>query len=142
MGWEHVVPQFATRLKALAAAHPNGVLPFKLQSDGSQTRSFCHVDDLVSGVLVMRAKGEHLGIYHVGTMEEVTIANLARRIAGHVGRQIELIPGAAPVGGAERRCPDVAKLEALGYSPRVSLDAGLPSTVDWYWANANLAPRA
>jgi len=142
MGWEHVVPQFAMRLRALAAEHPNGVLPFKLQDDGSQTRSFCHVDDLVSGVLVMRAKGEHLGIYHVGTMEETTIADLARRIAAHVDRKIELIPGAAPPGGTQRRCPDIAKLGALGYSPRVSLDAGLPSTVDWYWANADLASCA
>ena len=55
------------RLKAIAAEHPAGKLPFELQSDGSQTRSFCHIDDLVRGVMVMRAKGEHLGIYHIGT---------------------------------------------------------------------------
>ena len=142
MGFEHVIPQFSLRLKGLAAKHPAGKLPFELQSDGSQTRSFCHVDDLISGVMVMRAKGEHLGIYHVGTTEEITIANLARRVAAHVGREIELIPGPAPQGGTERRCPDIAKLGKLGYSPRVPLAAGLPSTVDWYWAHAELAPRA
>jgi nucleoside-diphosphate-sugar epimerase len=141
MGWEHVIPQFAVRLKTVASAHPNGKLPFKLQSDGSQTRSFCHVDDLVSGVMVMRAKGEHLGIYHIGTTEEITIAELAARIAAHAGRTIELIAGPAPQGGTERRCPDIAKLGRLGYSPRVPLNAGLPPTVDWYWANADLAPR-
>src|SRR5207302_6046707 len=102
MGWEHVIPQFSRRLKALAAEHPAGKLPFELQSDGSQTRSFCHVDDLVGGVMVMRAKGEHLGIYHVGTTEEITIADLARRVAAHVGHEIELIPGPAPQGGTER----------------------------------------
>jgi nucleoside-diphosphate-sugar epimerase len=142
MGFEHVIPQFSLRLKGLAAKHPAGKLPFELQSDGSQTRSFCHVDDLISGVMVMRAKGEHLGIYHIGTTEEITIADLARRIAAHVGREIELIPGPAPQGGTERRCPDIAKLGKLGYSPRVPLAAGLPSTVDWYWAHAELAPRA
>ena len=142
MGWEHVIPQFALRLKAVASEHPVGRLPFKLQSDGSQTRSFCHVDDLVSGVMVMRAKGEHLGIYHVGTTEEITIADLAARIAAHAGRDLELIAGPAPQGGTERRCPDIAKLEKLGYSPLVPLNAGLPPTVDWYWANADLAPRA
>ena len=141
MGWEHVLPQFALRLKALADEHKTGKLPFKLQSDGSQTRSFCHVDDLVSGVLVMRDKGEHLGIYHVGTMDEITIADLASRVAAHAGRQIELIPGPAPAGGTERRCPDIAKLRKLGYSPQVPLDKGLPPTVDWYWANSALAPR-
>jgi nucleoside-diphosphate-sugar epimerase len=142
MGWEHVIPQFSLRLKTIAAKHPAGKLPFELQSDGSQTRSFCHVDDLVSGVMVMRAKGEHLGIYHVGTTEEITIADLARRIAAHVGREIEITPGPAPQGGTERRCPDIAKLGKLGYSPQVPLAAGLPSTVDWYWTHAELAPRA
>jgi nucleoside-diphosphate-sugar epimerase len=142
MGFEHVIPQFSLRLKAVAAEHAGGKLPFALQSDGNQTRSFCHVDDLISGVMVMRAKGEHLGIYHVGTTEEITIADLARRVAAHAGRELELIPGPAPQGGTERRCPDIAKLGKLGYSPRVPLAAGLPSTVDWYWAHANLAPRA
>ena len=141
MGWEHVIPQFSLRLKASAAEHPSGRIPFKLQSDGSQTRSFCHVDDLVRGVLVMRAKGEHLNIYHVGTTEEITIAELARRIAAHRGCEIDLIAGPAPEGGTERRCPDIAKLGKLGYSPQVPLAVGLRSTVDWYWTHDELKPR-
>jgi nucleoside-diphosphate-sugar epimerase len=141
MGWEHVIPQFALRVKAVAAKHPAGKLPFELQSNGQQTRSFCHVDDLVAGVMVMRANGEHLGIYHVGTMEEITIADLAGRVAALAGREIELIARPAPEGGTERRCPDIGKLAKLGYQPRVTLDRGLPSTVDWYWANEALAQR-
>jgi nucleoside-diphosphate-sugar epimerase len=142
MGWEHVIPQFSLRMKATAAEHPSGKLPFRLQSDGSQTRSFCHIDDLVRGVMVMRAKGEHLGIYHVGTREEITIAELAERVAAYAGREIELIVGPAPEGGTDRRCPDIAKLGKLGYSPQVPLEIGLPSTVDWYWAQEELRPRA
>ena len=141
MGWEHVVPQFAKRVKDVAANHPTGRLPFEMQGNGQQTRSFCHVDDLVSGVLVMRDKGTHLGIYHVGTLEEITIADLASRVAAHGGREIELIGRPAPAGGTERRCPDIAKLTKLGYSPRVTLAQGLGPTVDWYWANENLAPH-
>jgi nucleoside-diphosphate-sugar epimerase len=142
MGWEHVVPQFARRLKAVAATHSAGKLPFELQGNGRQTRSFCHVDDLVAGVLVMRAKGDHLGIYHVGTTEEITIAELAARIADHAGREIELIHRPAPEGGTERRCPDITKLEKLGYRPQVTLAQGLPPTIDWYWAHENLAPQS
>jgi nucleoside-diphosphate-sugar epimerase len=141
MGWEHVVPQFARRLKAVAATHPDGKLPFELQGDGRQTRSFCHVDDLVAGVLAMRAKGEHLNIYHVGTTEEITIADLATRVAVLAGREIELIHRPAPEGGTERRCPDIGKLEKLGYRPQVTLAQGLPPTVDWYWAHEDLAPN-
>ena len=142
MGFEHVIPQFALRLKRAAAQHKSGKIPFEIQGDGRQTRSFCHVDDLVRGVMVMRSKGEHLGIYHVGTTEEVTIADIAQRIAVHAGREIKFVTRPVPAGGTERRCPDIGKLAKLGYVPQVLLDKGLPATVDWYWANEHLAPMA
>src|SRR5262245_43022063 len=125
MGWEHVIPQFALRLHALAEQHPAGPLRFGIQGTGAETRSFCFIDDLVAGILVMRKNGEHLGIYHVGTMEEVTIADLARRIARAAGREVDLVPGEAAAGGTLRRCPDISKLAGLGYKPRVPLDEGL-----------------
>src|SRR5262249_2995610 len=115
-------------------------VPFEIQGDGHQTRSFCHVDDLVRGVMTMRAKGEHLGIYHIGTTEEISIADLARRVAAHGKRDIELIAGPAPQGGTERRCPDISRRARWGYQPAVPLPAGLPPPLDWYWANEHLAP--
>ena len=141
MGFEHVVPQFALRLKKLSDAQPSGALRFDIQGTGEETRSFCYVDDLVAGVMVMRDKGEHLGIYHVGTTEEVSIADVARRVAAVAGRTIELIPGKLQPGGTPRRCPDISKLAHLGYAPRVSLNDGLKPTLDWYWRNMNLAPK-
>ncbi|HKN01898.1 MAG TPA: SDR family NAD(P)-dependent oxidoreductase [Candidatus Binataceae bacterium] len=140
MGWEHVVPQFALRMKRAAAEHPSGTVPFAIQGSGNETRAFCHVEDLVRGILLMRERGEHLGIYHIGTTDEVTIAELARRVAAEFGRAIELQPGAAPRGGTLRRCPNIAKLAALGYAPRISLSQGLAETVAWYDKNAHLAP--
>jgi nucleoside-diphosphate-sugar epimerase len=142
MGFDHVIPQFAVRLKRAMAEHANGALPFPIQGSGAETRSFCHVDDLVAGVLVMRAKGEHLGIYHIGTTEEVSIADLARRMARIAGREIVLAPSAALAGSTPRRCPDISKLAALGYRPRVALDQGLPQTLEWYWAHDSMAPAA
>ena len=141
MGWEHVIPQFALRLKRLADAQGSGPLRFEIQGSGSETRSFCFIDDLVAGVMAMRDKGEHLGIYHVGTMEEIAVADLARRMAKLIGREIELIAGPLQAGGTPRRCPDISKLEKLGYKPRVPLDRGLKTTLDWYWRNADLAPK-
>jgi nucleoside-diphosphate-sugar epimerase len=142
MGWEHVIPQFALRLYKLAQAQPSGPLRFDIQGSGAETRSFCFIDDLVAGVMVMREKGEHLGIYHIGTTEEVTIADLAKRIARVAGREIALVPGPPAKGGTPRRCPDISKLARLGYQPRVPLDQGLKTTLDWYWRNADLAPKA
>jgi len=142
MGWEHVVPQLASRFNAAAKAQPSGTLRLEIQGTGQETRSFCFIDDLVAGVMVMREKGEHLGIYHVGTMEEVTIADLAYRIAGIYGREITLVAGKPAPGGTARRCPDISKLAKLGYKPRVPLSEGLRPTLDWYRQNAERAPKA
>jgi nucleoside-diphosphate-sugar epimerase len=141
MGFEHVIPQFSLRLKKLGPQQPGSRLQFEIQGSGQETRSFCFVDDLVAGVMVMRDKGEHLGIYHIGTTEEVSIADLARRIADLADSEIELIPGKPAPGGTMRRCPDISKLAKLGYKPRVPLNDGLEPTVDWYWRNADLAPK-
>ena len=142
MGWEHVIPQFALRLDAATKKQKSGKLPFEIQGTGKETRSFCFIDDLVAGVMLMREKGEHLGIYHVGSTEEVTIAELARRIAFVAGREIELVPGKSAPGGTTRRCPDISKLARLGYKPRVPLSDGLKPTLAWYRHNAELAPKA
>ena len=142
MGWEHVIPQFALRLKQLAETKGSGPLRFEIQGTGQETRSFCFIDDLVTGVMVMRDKGEHLGIYHIGTMEEVAIAELARRMAKLAGREIELVAGPLQAGGTPRRCPDISKLAKLGYKPAVPLEQGLKPTLDWYWRHAELAPKS
>jgi nucleoside-diphosphate-sugar epimerase len=141
MGWEHVIPQFALRLDTAAKAQPSGTLQFEIQGTGNETRSFCYIDDLVAGILVMLDKGSHLGIYHIGTTEEVTIAALARQIAGIAGREIALVAGKLAPGGTARRCPDISKLASLGYKPRVPLNDGLKRTLDWYRRNVNLAPK-
>ncbi|HZL31135.1 MAG TPA: SDR family NAD(P)-dependent oxidoreductase [Pseudolabrys sp.] len=142
MGFEHVVPQFALRMQKLGKAQPSGTLRFDIQGTGEETRSFCYIDDLVAGVMVMRDKGEHLGIYHVGTTEELSIAAVARLVARQAGRAIEIVPGKLQQGGTRRRCPDISKLAALGYRPRVTLAEGLKPTLDWYWNNADLAHKA
>jgi nucleoside-diphosphate-sugar epimerase len=137
MGFDHVIPQFAMRLKQMGADARGGKAPFPIQGSGEETRSFCYIDDLIAGVMIMRERGAHLGIYHVGTTEEVSIAALAQRMARLAGREIVLEPSAVLPGSTPRRCPDISKLAALGYTPRIPLDQGLPPTLDWYWNCAN-----
>jgi nucleoside-diphosphate-sugar epimerase len=139
MGFEHVIPQFTLRLKKEARQQGNGVVRFQIQGSGRETRSFCHISDLVQGVMVMRSRGEHLGIYHIGTSEEVAIGDLANRIAGTMSLEIELISTSTLAGSTPRRCPDISKLVGLGYQPRVRLNEGLPPTVRWYCENEQLA---
>ena len=141
MGWEHVLPQFVLRMKALSAAQPAGTLNFPIQGSGNEIRAFCYIDDFIDGLARVIDKGEHLSIYHIGTDEEVTIADVARLIARFFGREIDVVPGELQKGGALRRCPDISKLRKLGYAPQIALAAGLPSLARWYDVNAQLAPK-
>jgi nucleoside-diphosphate-sugar epimerase len=119
----HVIPDFIAQLKSLNGG--SDPAPFKILGNGSETRSFCHIDDFIDGVMLMREKGEP-GIYNIGTPDEITIGELASTLAGIYGRQIVLEQAnQLREGDAERRKPDISKIAALGYVPKVSLDDGL-----------------
>jgi dTDP-glucose 4,6-dehydratase/UDP-glucose 4-epimerase len=140
MGWEHVVPQFVLRMKELClqAGDP---LPFPIQGSGKETRAFVYIDDFTDGLASMIKKGEHLGIYHIGTQEEITIDQVAEEIAHYFGRQIKIVPGKLQPGGTPRRCPDITKISRLGYTPKIAFQEGLPKTARWYDENSHLQPK-
>jgi UDP-glucose 4-epimerase len=137
MGWKHVEPQFIMRaLAAQAAGDPT----FAIQGDGTETRSFCYVDDVVEGILTMYEHGGHREIYHIGSDEEISIRDLAARIGKIVGIDLDIRPGELQQGGTRRRCADISKMRALGWSPTVGLDEGLERTVAWYRAHRDDVP--
>jgi dTDP-glucose 4,6-dehydratase/UDP-glucose 4-epimerase len=140
MGWEHVLPQLSLRAHEAAEAHPTGPVPLTIQGDGAQTRAFVHIDDFTNGLMTVIDRGEHLEIYHIGTTDELTIRQVAEKVVESLGRQAAISTSELPVGGTNRRCPDIDKLKNLGYRPLISFDAGLPTLVDWYVANRNLKP--
>jgi nucleoside-diphosphate-sugar epimerase len=141
MGWEHVIPQFALRMHELCS-NSRGPVTFPIQGTGMETRSFVYIDDMIAGLLKIIEKGEHLGIYHIGTEDEITVKELAKAVAEQFDREIEIVPGQLQPGGTLRRCPNIAKMRALGYSPRVSLKEGLSATIPWYIENADKNPAS
>jgi nucleoside-diphosphate-sugar epimerase len=140
MGEEHVIPQLTLRLLGLADGG-HGPVDLPIQGTGNETRSFVYVTDLVEGVACLLARGEHMNIYHVGTRDEIAISALAMKIGEACGVAVRPIPSAPAAGGTPRRCPDISKLERLGYAPRVPLDAGLVQTVAWYRERSGSAAR-
>lgn len=134
MGNEHVIPEFCRRMNQLAHQQ-DWPLPFRIQGTGEETRSFCYISDCVAQLKLLLRKAEPLGIYHVGTMDERTIADVAYAVAKVYARQIKLLPGTLPKGSPPRRLPDTAKLERLGYVPQVSFEEGIETTVKWYQAH-------
>jgi nucleoside-diphosphate-sugar epimerase len=142
MGWEHVIPQFALRAAAATRGAKGRTVDFAIQGSGSQTRAFVHVDDFTDGLMRVIEHGQHLAIYNIGNDEETTIGDVARRIVEIFGCTANLRPSEAPAGGTDRRCPDITRLRALGYAPRIGLSDGLPDVVRWYAENAARAPAA
>ena len=140
MGWEHVIPQFVIRMKRLLKQA--GTISFAIQGEGRESRAFNFIDDFAEGFAILLNHGEHRGIYHIGTPEETAIAEVARAIAAYFGRDVEIIPGDLQEGSVTRRCPDISKLAALGYSPRISLHEGISLTAKWYDDNADEAPES
>ena len=118
-----------------------GTLTFPIQGQGTETRSFIGIDDFIEGLMVAIKKGQHQEIYHIGTEEEIAIADVARKIAKVLGREIEIQPGPITPGSAIRRCPDISKIRLLGYNPKLSFDEALSPAIDWYTQHADERPN-
>ena len=106
--------------------------PLTVYGDGSQTRSFCYVDDLIEG-MVRLMNGSHAGPMNIGNPKEFTIRQLAELIRERINPNLPLIKKPLPQDDPLQRQPmiDLAKQE-LGWSPQVSLLEGLESTITWF----------
>ncbi|OGQ17631.1 MAG: NAD-dependent dehydratase [Deltaproteobacteria bacterium RIFCSPHIGHO2_02_FULL_40_11] len=135
MGWEHVIPEFIRKLSVIP--RESGESPFSIQGTGEETRSFIYIDDFIEALMCMFHRGEHMQIYHLGTMEEVSMRSLAERISQKMECAIKIVPGDLRAGSTQRRCPDTKKIEALGFVPKVSLNEGLTKTIGWYLKELN-----
>ncbi|MBA8794247.1 UDP-glucuronate decarboxylase [Friedmanniella endophytica] len=106
----------------------------ELAGDGSQTRSFCYVDDLVDGLIrLMDSPDEVTGPVNLGNPEEYTIAQLADRVLDLVGGPSRIVHVPLPTDDPARRRPDISTARrVLGWVPHTALDDGLPRTVDHF----------
>jgi len=137
MGWEHVLPQFILRAIRQIKLHPNGRVPFEILGDGNQTRAFINIDDFIEGIMIMLERGEHLEVYNIGNMEEISIKEVANKVFKYFKREVEILTGQKVSGETLRRCPDINKITELGFTPKINFEKGLPSIISWYENNSN-----
>jgi UDP-glucuronate decarboxylase len=105
--------------------------PVTIYGDGKQTRSFCFVSDLVSGIVAMARAERVEGPVNLGNPRENTILELAEMAMRAAGRTVELTRKPLPADDPKQRCPDISKARSLlGFEPKVPLEAGLKLTVD------------
>src|SRR5450432_2924187 len=105
-----------------------------LYGDGSQTRAFCFVDDLIEGFVRMMATGPELtGPINIGNPHEIPVRELAERVIRLTGSQSRVVHKPLPEDDPTQRCPDIAlATSVLGWEPKVELEAGLGRTVAFF----------
>jgi dTDP-glucose 4,6-dehydratase len=103
--------------------------PVTVFGDGSQTRSFCYVDDLIRGLYLLATSDEHLPV-NIGNPVEMTLLELAEAVIRATGAQSEIVFEPLPVDDPQIRQPDITRAQQiLGWSPEISLDEGLRRTL-------------
>jgi UDP-glucuronate decarboxylase len=126
-----------------------GNRPITIYGDGSQTRSFCYVDDLIEGMIRMMdyetveqvRESDYMkprlsgfpGPINLGNPEEVTILDIAQKVMEKTGAKSEIIFEKLPEDDPRRRCPDISRArQLLDWQPGVALDEGLTKTVEYF----------
>jgi dTDP-glucose 4,6-dehydratase len=114
--------------------------PITVFGDGSQTRSFCYVEDLVRGLLLLAESGEHAPI-NLGSPTPVTLLELADAVIRVSGSRSEITHDAPSVDDPQVRLPDITRArELLGWEPEITLEDGLRRVAAWASRRGDVAP--
>jgi UDP-glucuronate decarboxylase len=108
--------------------------PLQVYGNGSQTRSFCYVDDMVAALVALMASPEELtGPINLGNPDEFTILELAERVRELTGSRSEIVFATLPADDPRQRQPDIRQArERLGWEPQTPLAEGLTRTIDYF----------
>jgi dTDP-glucose 4,6-dehydratase len=107
-----------------------------IYGDGSQTRSFCYVDDLLEGIVRLARSDKHLPV-NIGNPREFTVLECAQAVLEVTGSKSKLCFEALPEDDPTRRCPDIAKaLALLGWEPKIPLKEGLRKSLEYFRGKA------
>lgn len=105
-----------------------------IYGDGSQTRSFCYVEDMIDGFVSMMSSSENIsGPINLGNSTEFSILELAEKVIDKIGGKSKIVFNDLPIDDPKKRKPDITKAKNdLDWSPKVSLDEGLEMTVNYF----------
>ena len=130
----HVLPAFINRF---VTAKRSGAKSVTLWGSGSPKREFLHTHDLAEAVFLASEKYDSEEHLNVGTGKDLSIKELAILVAKKAGFAGEIEWDASKPDGTPRKVLDVTRLRALGWEPRISLEAGIAETIQWFESNYN-----
>jgi GDP-L-fucose synthase len=125
----HVLPAFIRRF---IEAAESGADKVTLWGSGTPLREFLHVDDLAQAVVVASEKYDSSLHLNVGSGEELSIKDLAEKVAAAAGFAGKIEWDSSKPDGTPRKVLDVSRIKALGWKPTITLDEGIASTIAWY----------
>lgn len=128
----HVLPALIRRY---VEAKESGATEVTNWGTGTVLREFLHVDDLAAAIVFLLEHYDSPETINVGTGKDLTIAEIAAKVAAAVGYDGRTTWDTSKPDGTPRKLLDVSRLNALGWSPTISLDEGLARTVEWFLAN-------
>jgi UDP-glucuronate decarboxylase len=118
--------------------------PVTIYGDGSQTRSFCYVTDMVEGLIRLMNKEDFTGPVNLGNPDERSIKQIAESIIKLTGSDSRISYKPLPKDDPVRRCPDISLAnQMLGWQPKVKLEEGLPEVIEYFrpLAKGNSTPK-
>lgn len=132
MGFEHMIPQIVKKIIDASDGLRNKSVSIDIQGSGKETKAYCYVKDAIKGIILSAEQGLDDEVYNVGKQEETKIIDLVKKIEEAMGIQLNIKRSRLLMGSTPCRCPDVSKLNTLGYQPYTSLTQGIRTTVNWY----------
>ncbi len=128
----HVIPGLISRMHKAKTENQNN---FKIWGSGQPLREFLHVDDLASSIMFVIENKINNDLINIGSGQEVTILDLAKKIKKIVNFNGELIFDSSKPDGNPRKLLDSSLINSLGWYPEIKLEKGLKNTYDWYLEN-------
>jgi GDP-L-fucose synthase len=129
----HVLPAL---MRKIHEAKISGDRTVTIWGTGTPRREFLHVDDLADAILFLLENYSDAQFLNVGTGTDITIRELAEALAGAIGYRGEFVFDTSKPDGTPRKCTDITRIKAVGWSPRITLRDGIASTYRWFLENS------
>ena len=129
----HVLPAL---IRKFHEANVNKLPEVSVWGSGRPRREFCYVEDCANACVYLMEHYDDPGVINIGIGEDLTIADLAKKVKSTVGYKGDIVFDSTKPDGTPRKLVDVSRIFALGWRPQVSLDDGIAQTYQWYVENA------